>query len=149
MLSPIRNGCPTHPFLQQFSGGNSTWSRLPCSSEEVIEQSNADPAPKAKRKPSCGRLTHVSIQIHFLNEDQETHGLTPLILSPQGRAQGAKACAVLHVCKALLPQTHGASPALPPVIQGYVGSTFPSSQATPAVKELDQVSHPIPWPSTA
>lgn len=143
MPSPIWNESP-HPFLQHFSRGNSTPSELPCSCEVVIEQSKADTAPEAKCKPSCGRLTQVSIQIRFLNEDQETHGLPPLILSLQSRAQGAKACAVLHVCKALQPQTHSAPPAIPPIIQGCIESRFPSSQATPAPKGARSVFTPCP-----
>lgn len=99
MPSPTWNNPPRHPLLQYVSQRSSVQGRLSCSSQGVTEQSNVDTAPQAEHESSCVLLTHDSIQTHFLNEDQETHGLTPLILSLQDSAQGDKVCAVLHICK--------------------------------------------------
>lgn len=91
-LSPHSPSCSI--LSREFHG-----SRMPCSSKGSLNRA-IQSSSQAEHKPSCGQLTLVSIQVHFLNEDQETHGLTPLILSLQGRPWGAKACAVFHVCTA-------------------------------------------------
>lgn len=135
---------PLHPFLQHFSRGNSTPSGLPCSCEGVIEPSNTDIVPKAKRKSSCGTLTHVSIQIPFLSRDQETHGLTPLILSLQRGPGSQGLCSFTRMQSSAAPN--------PRCFHSY-SSRYPGpcweqiSIPTGHVKELDQFSHPVPWPS--
>lgn len=75
----------------------------------------------------------------FLNKRS---GGTRLILSLQDGAQGAEACALLHVGKALQTKPHGAPTALPPIIQGCLGSELPCSPTTAGLKELAQASHP-------
>lgn len=122
MPSPVRNDSPPHPFLQHFSRefGSSQAALL---LRGVTAQSAADTAPE-KRKPSCGRLTRVSIQSHFLNQDQETHGLTPLILSPQGRAQGAKIVQFYTHAKLCGPKPTGLPQLFLPLSRAVLGADF-------------------------
>lgn len=74
----IQSTFPPHPFLQHFSQGNSTGAGCPAPAKgHGTGQYRC--SSQAEHKPSCGQLAHVSIQVPFLNEDQETYGLTPLI----------------------------------------------------------------------
>lgn len=125
---PIQSTFPPHPFLQHFSRGNSTGAGCPAPAKGHGTGQHRC-SSQAEHKPSCGQLAHVSIQVHFLNEDQETYGLTPLFcLCEAGPGEPRLVqfftYAKLHSPKPTVP------PSPSPIIQSCMRSRSPSLQLT-------------------